>query len=47
VRQLIIELHPAAYLGRAWTVAEARDALVSDCGFTLRAARGPVYVFER
>ena len=47
VQFLLIECHVTEHEGETWTPARMQAALISDHGFTLRAARGPVYVFDR
>jgi FkbM family methyltransferase len=46
-QQLIIELHPTEWQGRAISVDDMVVALVDDHGFRLVDRHGPVCVFER
>src|SRR5262249_15314646 len=45
--QIIIELHPTTFEGRPVSAYLMRDALISVHGFSLVAAHGPVFVFEK
>lgn len=46
-RQMIIELHPAVFEGKTYTVESLRERIESDHGFSRVACRHRVYVFEK
>lgn len=46
-RQMIIELHKSRYQGQLFTISDITQLLVNRHGFSLRAKRGAVHLFER
>lgn len=46
-RQIIAELHDATFQQRSADVEDLINIICRDCGFTLRARRGPVCVFDK
>ena len=46
-RQIIAELHDATFQQRSANVEDLINIICRDCGFTLRARRGPVCVFDK